>query len=631
MRARLLVSVWLFLSLFVLRGLAQDQLQSRVLRASLIEGDVTYLRSDLDQWIDLNVNTPLLEGDKVWVGRDGRAEIEFEDGSRVRLAQNTIIEFTHLGLYDGDSRQAEIQFSGGLATFDVVSESGTLNIATPLFLLQVAKPAQFRVEVESDGSSHVVTFEGRVQIESQQGNLFLDKGEDVRFLSDDPDRYYLGTNYQPDEWDRWNSERDEHLSTLKSKSTLPYESGWSAEELDQYGSWYSVPSYGTVWRPHCDSNWVPFSMGRWAWYNPFGWTWVSFEPWGWVPYHHGRWAHVPSYGWCWVPGSYGQWCPGAVSWIVGPSWVGWVPLAPSEPWYPNGIASGSIISPRNLHQGNRVCYLPNDAFLNGASSVNFSQARDLLATGRVVSGQPLLAPTVASRIPIANGLASRKFTNDDLETRRNLRDRMIQSTIPAGSLQAGQGLSPGVANSRTQGDQGGQASSSDSRIRVINGGSRSQRESTAESNVRTYTNWNPPRESVRRTQSETANSPGGLGRSWTPSSTTTTPAPSEDPSQRQRIYRIYGIRNEGTRPARSPENPTKGPAIPRSSTSVPSAPSSASTPSAPPPRSQPGYSAPAQTPAATAAPSHSSAGSSGASSASSAQEGRSGVRGRAGR
>ncbi|PYV42297.1 MAG: hypothetical protein DMG06_14500, partial [Acidobacteria bacterium] len=219
MRTRLAVAICLLLFSPSIGVVAQDQSPSRVVRASLVEGDVTYLRSDLDRWVDLGVNTPILEGDKIWLGRDGRAEIEFEDGSTVRLAQNSVIEFTRLGPYDA-SRQVEIQFNKGLATFEVISSEGAFTVVTPFFSARVTRSANFRVEVNSDDSGRVVVFEGRTEIESRAGSLSLDKGETVSFLSSDPDRYYLGTNYEPDDWDRWNSERDDFLVSARTNSHL---------------------------------------------------------------------------------------------------------------------------------------------------------------------------------------------------------------------------------------------------------------------------------------------------------------------------------------------------------------------------------------------------------------------------
>ncbi len=169
---------------------AQDNSPSQVLRSSLIEGDVTYWRSDLNQWIDLDVNAPLVEGDKVLVGRDGRAEIEFEDGSMVRLAQNSGIELVHTENSQIPGKIG-IHLSGGLATFEVASDDGAFQLTTPLFSARALKVANFRAEVDNDGSGRLVVFRGDLEIESQPGRLIFSKGETLRLLHNEPTRYYL--------------------------------------------------------------------------------------------------------------------------------------------------------------------------------------------------------------------------------------------------------------------------------------------------------------------------------------------------------------------------------------------------------------------------------------------------------
>ena len=634
MRLSTLASACVFLLWSGLELLAQDSLKSQVLRSSLIEGDVTYWRSDLDKWVDLGANAPILEGDKIWVGRDGRVEIEFESGSTLRLAQNSGAELTRLERRD-DSGQVEIQLSGGLATFEISSEERAFQLTAPLFSARVLKATNFRAEVDSDGSGRLVVFEGALEVESQQTKLILSKGETLQLLNSDPNRYYLGTDYEYDDWDKWNSERDEYLATIRRDTNIPYESGWSTAELGQYGSWYPVPDYGTVWKPNCDPNWVPFSSGRWTWYDSIGWTWVSFEPWGWVPYHYGRWAHLPRYGWCWVPGAYSSWCPGAVSWVQGPSWVAWVPLAPFEPWSRWGMSGGGVFVSANLHRWGTICYLPNDGFLNGSSGPRLSNARQLLAGGRIVSGQPSLTPTTASRLTTSDTSARRRFTNEDLEARRNVRDGMIRSTVPANSLSE-KPASEAAQRGQMASERGvnGQSSASGPSVRVIHSGSGTGGASSTSTsnNVRIYTSRSSGTNDLRIEQA--------AGTLPQPSSA----LPSGGESGRERVYRIYGNQS-GANPAPSATTPSRDYSTPRPANTAPYSPPSRNTPVVPsappsrvqsvrempsvprptPPVSTPVPSAPRATPTSGSSTAQPSSGSSGS------QENRSASHGRANR
>ena len=63
----------------------------RIVRLSYIEGGVQIDR-DTGQYEKAIVNLPITEGFKVRTGADGRAEVEFEDGSTLRLASNTTVQ-----------------------------------------------------------------------------------------------------------------------------------------------------------------------------------------------------------------------------------------------------------------------------------------------------------------------------------------------------------------------------------------------------------------------------------------------------------------------------------------------------------------------------------------------------------
>lgn len=98
------------------------------------------------------------------------------------------------------------------------------------------------------------------------------------------------------------------------------------DELSPYGHWIQNPTYGYVWLPMDDPDFLPYSThGHWVW-TDYGWTWVSEYPWGWAPFHYGRWDFDPGYGWFWVPNN--VWGPAWVVWREYPGYYGWAPLGP---------------------------------------------------------------------------------------------------------------------------------------------------------------------------------------------------------------------------------------------------------------------------------------------------------------
>ena len=141
-------------------------------------------------------------------------------------------------------------------------------------------------------------------------------------------------------------------------------------DLDPYGSWVDVPSYGTCWRPSgVSAEWQPYTVGEWA-YTDYDWTWVSHDRWGGLPYHYGTWVWVRGYGWVWIPGT--VWAPAWVTWCYGDDYVGWAPIPPSI----NISYSGYFGSPVVVSQ-NYYVFVPTNRFVGSdVSSVRIPSRRN---------------------------------------------------------------------------------------------------------------------------------------------------------------------------------------------------------------------------------------------------------------
>src|ERR1051325_8066354 len=90
--------------LLLAAGKASRDSHVRIVRLSYLQGDVSI---DLGQGAGSQravINMPIVEGSRVWTGNDGQAEVEFEDGSTVRITPNTGLEFVALTLRDSGGR-----------------------------------------------------------------------------------------------------------------------------------------------------------------------------------------------------------------------------------------------------------------------------------------------------------------------------------------------------------------------------------------------------------------------------------------------------------------------------------------------------------------------------------------------
>ncbi len=391
------------LCLLPLAAVAYDYSYARVVRLSLVEGDVQVARPDQQGWEQAVVNLPIQQGFSIATG-GGRAEIEFESGATARLADNSILQFAELALSEG-GRITKLTLTQGTASFYAnLTRQDSFVVVTPQLQVVIPQNARFRVDVYDDTSS-VSVLKGEVEVDSQAGTNRVTKGHTLTYRLSDPDHVALERNPKADAWDKWVADRDEVIHTGSSDAlryvSTPYSYGlW---DLYNYGNWYYFSGYGSCWRPYgVGLNWYPYGYGQWAFFPGLGWTWISFEPWGWLPYHFGRWIFLPSQGWLWVPGNFNQWQPALVTWVRVGNRVGWVPLAPQD-------QPGQ--TPTNLQHG-FVSITPNRVI---GTKPNLRVPADPNQVTQVLSGPPasLAATTTTSTtVHSAPPTAAPSGTND---------------------------------------------------------------------------------------------------------------------------------------------------------------------------------------------------------------------------
>jgi hypothetical protein len=315
---------------FVPAGAADDGYSyARIVRLSLVSGDVQVVRSAEAKWEPALMNMPIQQGFTIGTN-EGRAEVEFENGGALWLSENSVLQFTELALSNG-GRITKVTLSQGTATVDAnLASADSFLVISPELQITPPGKSEFRLSVSKDSSS-VSVISGQVSVSSLAGTEIVRKGETLALNASAPTDPKISPNSEPDDYDKWVKSRANVLSDGQTQSlqytNAPFSYGMS--DLSSYGGWSFYPGFGYGWRPFGVLNgWAPFSAGQWSFYPGLGWTWLSFEPWGWVPYHFGRWEYSPVFGWLWLPGGYGYWSPAPVRWVGLGNRVGWSPVNP---------------------------------------------------------------------------------------------------------------------------------------------------------------------------------------------------------------------------------------------------------------------------------------------------------------
>jgi hypothetical protein len=350
-----------------------------LIRLSLIEGDVQIVVQDTTDWTEATINLPLNEGDRLWIPDNGTAELQIRGGVYVRAYGNSALDILTV---DNDSAQ----FYLGQGHVYINNRRGgikTVQVDTPLSSLRSYDNSIMMIDISEDGVTEISVLKGYVYAESRAGATQVSAGRTLTIRGEN--NAELSPIGSPDDWERWNMERDQRLNSWgESSRYLPDELHEYASDFDDNGQWNYVSDYGYVWVPAVTAaSWAPYTYGRWIWIRG-SYVWIDYDPWGWAPGHYGRWAFTAARGWCWVPPARGAvyWGPGYVGWIVTPSYVAWVPLAPGEIYYGYGYyGPGSI----NIVTANINTLTANRTYVNArVNNAVMVVQRDSFGTGRRV-------------------------------------------------------------------------------------------------------------------------------------------------------------------------------------------------------------------------------------------------------
>ena len=103
--------------------------QAQAARLSSVDGQVRILQGNQVLTDQAVANVPLFEGSLVVAGDDGRAEIQFDDGSVARISPNSSLGLTVLH-GQGGSGNTEIALESGLGYFELQGggQGGTIRV-----------------------------------------------------------------------------------------------------------------------------------------------------------------------------------------------------------------------------------------------------------------------------------------------------------------------------------------------------------------------------------------------------------------------------------------------------------------------------------------------------------------------
>ncbi len=383
----------------------------RVVRLSFLQGTAAIRRPGSDQWTEAMVNTPIQEGFVLSTDKGSFVEVEFENGSTVRIGEKSEVDFTQLALAANGGHLSHMILEDGYATFTVIPKRNDEYVVTVGGVdVTPSGKAEFRTDLDQQ-HMRVEVLGGRVLAADANEKETVSKNHVVVRDSGDVASFQVSDKIKKDDWDKWTDARAQQTSLAYDEEAVNLGSpifGW--DDLDVYGEWGFFPGFGNAWVPYEQAGWSPYSSGSWDFYPGLGYTWVSGEPWGWLPYHYGFWNYSASAGWFWMPGAPGsEWSPALVNWYSGPGWVGWTPVGSAGVGgrLPCTLAVNgclTAVSPAVLSNGQKI--VPGSALVVHPTSVEtFTQIAQpgVVAVSHGVTGFRAVTTTGAPAFVAANG------------------------------------------------------------------------------------------------------------------------------------------------------------------------------------------------------------------------------------
>ena len=314
-----------------------------VARVKVLDGSVWVRPSGGGDWEEFSSNSPIPPRSRVSVPDGSEAELQFHGGQFVLLTSGTDLEVRDL-----QEGKSVFRLRAGEIRFDLPADDfAPVSVRVPGgAVAQFPEPGRQWLTVTDSDETRLVARRGGAVVTVDGDEHRLRAGQEA----------VIGRDVAVGEY-RGGADESAEPPPPSEGEALGDAPPVVVNELQEYGEWVDVPTYGTVWRPRVAAGWSPYVYGHWTWISPYGWTWVSYEPWGWYPYRCGYWLTDPVFGWIWSPFNafvsvdfvFGSsrfrhhnvfFRPATVRFVPEGGNVRWVPLRPGERFRPAGFARG---------------------------------------------------------------------------------------------------------------------------------------------------------------------------------------------------------------------------------------------------------------------------------------------------
>jgi len=299
-------------------GLSAEEFDGSIYgHISHVDGNATLLRQDKTEHKAV-VNLPVAPGDQIYTSDKGRIELQFDNGTIIRLDKDSRLKVTTVMAPSLTTKWkiTTLQLMRGrLSSINQSYNREMFQIITPNAAVELKRSATAYIDLRENGDTFLY---------AKRGKFKVMYGEDIHELKTDDisgDKGFLVTadhklvqegkvNIDFLAWNEYINRnfKDLHYGVSKvPKKIYRFNKGlvyWAEKWSSLYGEWVYDDLFGYVWKPADEL----FSFSR----RPFfhanfvrvnGQLFlVPQQAWGWVPAHMGTWVWNTKRGWTWIPG-----------------------------------------------------------------------------------------------------------------------------------------------------------------------------------------------------------------------------------------------------------------------------------------------------------------------------------------
>jgi hypothetical protein len=266
------------------------------------------------------VNLPLVPGDTIVTGDNGRCELQFDNGTVIRLDKNTSLRITTLQAPTLTSRWKITTLNllqGQLYTLPQTYNQEIFQVITPNAAVKLASRTAATVRFNAGLGTALFSDAGKFEalygvdskalkkVKVKSGQAYVINADNVLEVSSEKRNL---------EFVAWNEYVDRHFKELhfgisKVPPKLKFGNSalrdWAEKWSSLVGEWVYDELFGYVWKPAEErfaNSLRPFFNAEYVRVNGRLFL-VPQESWGWVPAHMGTWVWL-NRGWTWVPGDW---------------------------------------------------------------------------------------------------------------------------------------------------------------------------------------------------------------------------------------------------------------------------------------------------------------------------------------